>query len=402
MQDPGTFHPALVFTVSPTGLAVARSLGPRGVPVWGIDDQVREIGHSSRWFRSDPVLRYLPPGPELLEGLLRFGSAQPRPPVIFVAGDPYIDFVADNHEALRDSFILPQSLCPEVAGRMLDKRSFYEACQALGAALPATYFPEDESDAQAAAAELRYPAIVKPTHGHTVRSRLGGEKLVEVHDAASLVEWWLRLRDWGSDSVLQEVIPGAEENIFVAAVYMDGNLECRSLFTARKNRQYPPWFGSGSYMEASWSQEIADLSVELLEQLEYRGVAGTEFKWDPRDQAWKLIEINPRPTLWFALPPAAGVDVIWDAYSDLVGRPNPVHVNRQDDRVRWQLLVRDLVSARYFKRRGDLSWGELLRTAVDPRRKTYAILSLRDPGTLLAYPRNTLWKYRKARGAGAG
>jgi predicted ATP-grasp superfamily ATP-dependent carboligase len=154
-------------------------------------------------------------------------------------------------------------------------------------------------------------------------------------------------------------------------------------------------------MEASWSQEIADLSVDLLRRLEYRGVAGTEFKWDARDETWKLIEINPRPTLWFALPPAAGVDVIWDAYCDLVGRPNEIHVNRQDDRIRWQLLVRDLVSGWYFLRRGDLSLREFLRTVIDPRRKTYAILSWRDPGTLLAYPRNTLWKYLRTRADGS-
>jgi len=33
------------------------------------------------------------------------------------------------------------------------------------------------------------------------------------------------------------------------------------------------------------------------------------------------------------------------------------------------------------------------RTVVDPRRKDYAVLSLRDPGTLLGYPVNTLWRY---------
>jgi predicted ATP-grasp superfamily ATP-dependent carboligase len=186
---------------------------------------------------------------------------------------------------------------------------------------------------------------------------------------------------------------GPEANIFVAAVYMDAALECRSLLTARKNRQYPPNFGSGSYMEACWSQEIADLSVDLLRKLGYRGVCGTEFKWDPRDRVWKLIEVNPRPTLWFALCRAAGVDVIWDAYCDLIGQPNPVHVHCQDDRIRWQLLVRDLLSSWHFLRTGELSVRELLRTTLDPRRKEEAMLSWRDPGTLLSLPLNTLWKY---------
>jgi predicted ATP-grasp superfamily ATP-dependent carboligase len=389
----GAANPAVVLTLSPTGLAVARSLAQRGVKVYGVDSNRREIGHYSRFVHRDARIAHLAAGPELLEALLAFGAEQERPPVLFVAGDPYIEFVAAHHAKLRDRFVLMDSMRPDVAALFVNKRTFYEACLAHGVAMPRTFFPQTEGEAREAAANLRYPAIVKPSLGHLFRERLRGEKLVEVHDPESLLSWWRRFRDWGGDSVLQEVIVGPEANIFVAAVYMDAALECRSLLTARKSRQYPPNFGSGSYMEACWSPEIADLSVDLLRKLGYRGVCGTEFKFDPRDGAWKLIEVNPRPTLWFALCAAAGVDVVWDAYCDLVGRPNPVHVGAQDDRVRWQLIVRDAVSSWHFLRRGELSVRELFRTTIDPRRKVEGMLSWRDPGTLLALPLNTAWKY---------
>ena len=388
-----TDHAAVVLTLSPTGLAVARSLAPRGVRVFGVDAHRREIGHYSRWVTHDPRIAYRDAGPQLLEGLLAFGIEQARPPVLFVAGDPYIDFVAEHHAALRGRFVLMESMRPDVASVFVNKRSFYERCLAAGVPMPATFFPESEADTQRAARELRYPAIVKPALGHRFRQHLRGDKLVQVHDATSLLEWWRRFRDWGADSVLQEVIVGPEANLFVAAVYTDSRLEVRSLFTARKSRQYPPMFGSGSFMEACWSPEIARLSIELVQKLGYRGVCGTEYKWDLRDQAWKLIEVNPRPTLWFALTRAAGLDVVWDAYCDLTGQPNAVHIGSQDDRMRWQLLVRDVVSGWYFLRRGELSVGGFLRTVVDPRRKEEAMLSWRDPGTLLALPVNTLWKY---------
>ncbi len=393
---PASVQPAVVLTVSPTGLAVARSLAPRGVPVYGVDDQRHEIGHYSRWLRRDRRIAYGSPGPGLLEALLHFGAEQARPPVLFLAGDPYMDFVAHHHEALRERFVLAESMRPEVNSVLLNKRDFYERCQGLGVALPATFFPADGGDARSVARELRYPAIVKPIHSHVVRTRIGGRKLVEVADADEALAWWERFRSWGTDSVLQEIVPGPEVNIMVAGLYTDAKLTVRSLFTARKNRQYPPMYGSGSYMEACWSEEIAALSTDLIRKLGYCGIAGTEYKWDERDRAWKLIEVNPRPTLWFALTRAAGVDVVWDAYCDLTGHPNPVHVNCQDDGVRWQLLARDLASGWYFRRRGDLSWGEFWRTVVDPRRKEYAVLSWRDPGaSLIGYVANTLWQVRK-------
>lgn len=391
-------HPAVVLTLSPTGLAVARSLAPRGVRVYGVDDARLEIGHFSRWITRDRRIAFLPPGPALLEGLMQLGAEQAAKPVLFTAGDPYIDFVAANHERLRERFVLQPSMRPEESSVILDKRRFYERCRELGIALAATYFPETEDEAREAARALRYPAIVKPSQGHRVREKLAGEKLVEVADADALVTWWKRLRGWGAESVLQEVIVGPEANLAVAAVYTDAEGTCRSLFTARKTRQYPPMYGSGSYMEAAWLPDVAELSIDILRRLGYRGMCGTEFKWDERERVWKLIEINPRPTLWYALSRKAGVDVVWDAYCDLTGQPNPVHVGAQDDTARWQLLVRDVVSAIHFLRRGELSLGEFWRTVVDPRRKEYAVLSRHDLAMLWAYPLNTAWKWWRHRG----
>jgi predicted ATP-grasp superfamily ATP-dependent carboligase len=398
MTAPSTAHPAVVLTLSPTGLAVARSLAPRGVRVFGVDSARLEIGHFSRWIERDRRIAFLPSGPALLDGLLALAAELPAKPVLFVAGDPYLEFVAEHHERLRERFVLPLSMRPEESTVILDKRRFYERCTTLGIALAATFFPETEADAREAARALHYPAIVKPSQGHLVREKLAGEKLVEVADADALLEWWLRFRDWGAETVLQEVIVGPEANLAVAAVYTDARGECRSLFTARKTRQYPPMYGSGSYMEAEWLPDVAELSIDVLRKLGYRGICGTEFKWDPRDRLWKLIEINPRPTLWYALSRKAGIDVVWDAYCDLTGQPNPVHVGGQDDTARWQLLVRDVVSGLHFLRRGELSFRDFLWTVVDPRRKEYAVLSRRDLAMLWAYPINTAWKWWRHRG----
>ena len=386
-------HSAVLLTLSPTGLAVARSLGAHGVRVYGVDSTRTEVGHFSRWVTRDPRIARLPPTTELLEGLLVLAAEQPHRPVLYVAGDTYLDFVCAHHQALRERFILPESLRPESAALLMNKRTFYERCQAIGVEMPATFFPDSEADARRAAHELRYPAIVKPTHGHLFRRQLGGEKLVEVGSADELLAWWQRFLDWGGDTVLQEALPGPESNIFVAAVYADRNGEVRSLFTARKTRQYPPVYGSGSYMEACWAPEIAELSTRLVRGLGYRGICGTEYKWDTRDEAWKLIELNPRPTLWFALPPAAGVDVVWDAHCDLVGAPNPPHIGRQDDRARWQLPVRDFLAGLHFWRRGELSPLGFLRTVIDPRHKRYGDLALDDPGTALGVCVDVVAKY---------
>jgi predicted ATP-grasp superfamily ATP-dependent carboligase len=385
-------HPAFVLTLSATGLAVARSLAPRGVRVFGVDPTRTEIGHFSRHVRRDPRVARGAPGAELLGPLLQVAGEQPERPVLYPAGDAFLEFACANHERLRERFLLADSIRPEGAAALADKQSFYARCRALGVALPLTFFPLDREQAREASAQLRYPAIVKPARPHLFRRRLHGAKLVEVQSAERLLEWWERLREWGGESVLQEVIPGPETHIFVAGLYLDSRGSCRSLFTARKSRQYPPRFGSGSYMEACWAEEIAELSLALASGLGYRGICGTEYKWDPRDETWKLIELNPRPTLWFALPPAAGVDIVWDAHCDLCGAPNPPRIGTQSA-ARWQLPLRDLLAGLHFWRRGELSGLEFLRTVVDPRGKRFGDLSLRDPATLLGVGVDAVAKY---------
>ncbi|TAL17287.1 ATP-grasp domain-containing protein [bacterium] len=381
---------AVVFGLSPTGLSAARSLDRNGVAVYGVDVLRYEIGHFSKSVKHDKRISYLPAGPELLAGLISFAKECPEKPVIFNANDYYIDFIAANRAELEPYFILTDSMRPESNSVFLNKRTFYEVCEKIGVAMPRTFFPESDEEALAAAGKIRYPAIVKPSMGFKLRKLLRGKKLVEVADAEELMNWWRVFKEWNADVVLQECIGGSEQNIAVAGLYMDKNRVCRSLFTAKKYRQYPPMYGSASYIESKWMEEVAALSEDLISKLGYHGVCGTEFKWDEADRCWKLIEINCRPTLWFAITRASGVDVVWDAYCDLRGRPNPVHRGGQTDGVRWQLFIRDMVSSVHFLRSRELSFGEFWRTAIDQRNKEWAICAWDDWGANFGYVVNTL------------
>ena len=94
-------HSAVLLTLSATGLAVARSLGAHGVRVYGVDRTGTEIGHFSRWVTRDQRIARLPPTTELLEGLLALAAEQRERPVLYVAGDPYLDFVCGRRRSFR-------------------------------------------------------------------------------------------------------------------------------------------------------------------------------------------------------------------------------------------------------------------------------------------------------------
>lgn len=382
---------AVILCLTATGLSVVRSLARHGVTVHGVDANPMQIGLYSKDLASRAVISCVEQKERLLAYLLDLSAAAQRRPVLVAAGDEEIEFVCNHEDMLRKAFILPDSCTPEFGGLLLNKIHFYRTCLSLGAEIPRTVFPQSLNDVQVMAETLRYPAIVKPGFGHAWRERFKGRKVLEFDSPETLILAFDKYRLDPQEMVLQEVIPGKEENIAVFGGYFNRDAKPLSVFTGQKTRQYPPLFGSGSLLESRWYPDIAEKSIDLLRKMRFHGICGTEYKWDPRDGTWKLMEINFRPTLWYAITRAAGVDVVHDAYLDMTGRPVTPKIGTQKNGVLWQYLVRDAASVLWYLRRGEIN-GKELRQFFQPR-KEYAVLSMNDWRVNMMYPLYAVSEY---------
>ena len=118
----------------------------------------------------------------------------------------------------------------------------------------------------------------------------------------------------GGRWLVQEIIPGPESAITVFGGYIAKDGGVRQAFTGRKLRQYPPGFGSASLARSEKLEETRRLSEGFLSAAGFRGIASAEFKYDERDGKLKIIEVNPRPALWFALSHHAGKRIALAAF----------------------------------------------------------------------------------------
>ena len=85
-------------------------------------------------------------------------------------------------------------------------------------------------------------------------------------------------------------------------------------------------------------QEVVDQGLKLLRALSFHGLSQVEFKRDPRDGAYKLMEVNPRLFQWHGLAAACGVDLPLIAYRDLTGEAvEPDSANGR--RRRWAITL---------------------------------------------------------------
>ncbi len=138
--------------------------------------------------------------------------------------------------------------------------------------------------------------------------------------------------------MVQELVPGGDEELYSLGSYLREDGEPLGLFSGRKLEQVPPLVGTCRVGEAVWVQEVVDAGLRFLRALGYHGISQVEFKRDPRDGRFKLMEINPRLWQWHGLAAACGVDIPLIAYRDLTGESvAPASMNGSGKR--WAIIA---------------------------------------------------------------
>jgi predicted ATP-grasp superfamily ATP-dependent carboligase len=186
--------------------------------------------------------------------------------------------------------------------------------------------------------------------------------------------------------LLQEIVPGGDHELYSLGSYVDSRSRPLAVFTGRKLRQKPRSFGEARLAESIWVPEVAEAGLRLLGELRFHGVSQVEFKRDPRDGSFRLMEINARHWLWHSLSGVCGVELAYTAYSDCLGasvaempkhRDYEAEASRQREGPRWVDGLRDATSSLKEMSRGQLSGREWLRSLRGIRSE--AVFSLSDP-----------------------
>jgi len=355
------------------GLGIVRSLGRRGVPVCVIDDE-HSIARVSRY--TDCWARVADLGDEerLVEDLLRIGRERDLAGwVLFPTRDETVAAIARNRERLASFFRVPTAGWETIRWAW-DKRSTYELAESLGVPAPRTWQPSSIAELDEIDGEPPFaikPAIKEHFFYETKAKAWRADSLTELRE---LVAKALDIVGPG-EVLVQELIPGdGQQQYAYGALYEDG--EPVATMVARRLRQHPPEFGRAStYVETIEAPEVEELSRRLLGEIRFSGLVELEFKRDPRNGAFKLLDFNARTWGYHTIAAAAGVDFPYLLFRRQLGQP----VERQHARsgVRWIRILTDLPTAIGEIVRGRLRTRPYLNSLR--RAHTEAVFSREDP-----------------------
>jgi D-aspartate ligase len=385
---------ALVLGLDATGLAVGRILAVRGVAVYGVEFREDTIANYSRYIKRPNFGSKVDLSGAFLEQLVGFAKSYDKKPVLIPADDVFIEFVSDHFEILEKSFSIQVSQSPAVCPYFLNKKKFYLLCEEYGVACPVTLFLGGGEKVEDIVDTLKFPLILKPNLIHKWKEYLGGRKVVVINTPAELRNIFMRHSSIIADSMLQEIIPGGEDNLYLFKGYSGRDGKVKATFTGRKIRQYPPNFGTGSLAESVCNKTVEMISVKFLEAMKFQGLCGSEFKYDERDGLYKMIEINIRPQTWEDLTRIADRDILWTAYCDLAGLEVPEPVSQKEG-VKWVYLTRDVFSAFWHMRHENMKVGDWVRSYKGI--KTDALIDFKDMRLLARLPGYTFSQINKYR-----
>jgi D-aspartate ligase len=281
------------------GLAAIRSLGRSGVRVLAVDHRPSALG-----FRSKYAERFLAPDPFTDETRFAAFVRALGDVVAFPTHDDSLNALARHADDLEIRTPFPPW---NVLERVQSKRVQLETAQEAGIDIPA----QEPST---------FPVIVKPDRSVEFKRRFRRQAFrcdtpAELEEAVAMTE------EFGA--IVQEFVPGGDDALYTVGSYLTRDGRALGVFCGRKLRQTPPGIGTCRVGEAVWVPEAVDAALRLLREFGYHGLSQVEFKRDPRDGHFRLMEINPRLWQWHGLAAACGVDLPRLAYEDLTGATPP-------------------------------------------------------------------------------
>ena len=322
--------PVFVEALDVSAYGIARSVGRHGIPVYGLNDRLRDPLRFSRYCRGCFVYPDDPTQPRAYAGdsvaneevlcklLLEWSARFQQKPVLFATSDWFARFLSNQQKRLQEKFLF-HWVPPELFTTIVDKGRMVSFCERAGVRVPRTHITRAEDDMAQITRDFAYPALIKPIHRYTAGFPAETAKVLIAQTPQEAQAFFEKYPQLKGATLMQELIEGGDDQVFQCTALVNNAGEIAAYSTTRKLRQYPAGYGSMCYGQTERNDVMAAEAFKLLRALGYRGLGSLEFKYRQRDGGYYFIEMNTRLPWYNGLFADAGVNLALLAYADLTG-----------------------------------------------------------------------------------
>lgn len=340
------------------GLSNVRSLGEAGIPVYVVDKTdciARYSKFCNKFFKCADFIE-----DSFADFLLELAQKEDiRGWLLMPSNDHAVHTISRNLIRLEVVFkvITPDQ---SVFIRIYNKQKLLEAAKIGGVTYPISWFPvslDEEIPNQ-----IKFPVMVKGKFGLNFY-KTTGKKAFLINDVVGLRDQLFSLSQMLSVNKLfvQEVVPFTGKNKTLSFCAFCDKGKIKSYWMGLKLREHPIEFGTATFSESVHVSEVIGPAGSLIRELNYTGPCEIEFLMDPRDNNYKLIEINARTWLWVGLARSCGIDFAGMAYN-YVNNWEYNYPSKYDLNVKWANHLTDFLYSAIAMARGKLTLSDFIKS----------------------------------------
>jgi D-aspartate ligase len=372
-DDAKTKPGAVVIGGDYQGLGIVRSLGRHGIPVCVIDDE-NSIARFSRHTTYSVAVPSLREEKQAVDAIVTIGRRLGlKGWVLYPTRDETVAALSHNRPLLAETFRVPTPAWETVKWAW-DKRNTYRLADELGIPTPHTWYVNCVEDLEQITSSP--PFAIKPSvKEHFVYATKA--KAWRANDRRELLALFLRAKELvgPGEVMVQDLIPGDGRQQFAYCAFFKKGRAIGSMVVQRR-RQHPPEFGRAStFVETIELPILEELSERFLRAIDYYGLVELEYKLDPRDGKYRLLDFNGRTWGYHSLGSGAGVDFPYLLFADQTGES--VDVCRGQAGISWIRLLTDVPTGVREILGGRQSWRPFVRSLKDFH--VEAVFSSEDP-----------------------
>jgi len=275
---------------------------------------------------------------EFIEFMIELGSHLRCPGMIMPTDDFLLEILISFDKQLSQYFIRTYPT-PVILDFILDKYNQYLSAKSCGVPVPFTIAPCNERDLTEWPSHL-FPCAIKGRRGKHFYKKTG----VQAKVANNFEELIYEFKNAGNiGTIVQEFIPGEDESLYGFSSFVTDSSHIIGEFISQKTQQIPRGIGVMRRGISNSNIPIKEQSRCWLNSLNYTGFSYIEYKYDYRDNQYKLIELNARSWLNQFLATLSQVNFPLIMYSSGNSKPIPKLIG-QKDKIEWVCWVEEIIS----------------------------------------------------------
>lgn len=351
-----TLPGAIIIEGHVQGLSNTRSLGEAGIPVYVVDKKdciARYSKYCIKFFRcpefkSDSFADFL---------IILSEKENIKNWLLLPSNDHAVYTLSKHIVRLRDYYkmVIPSL---DIVKNIYDKSLLLKIAERSNIPYPSTFRFNNLEEVKNC--ELPYPILTKGRTGLDFYKMLGkkaflSRSLAELLQQLEKISGRIELKD----TIAQEVIPFNESNKTISFTAFCCGGHIKTYWMGEKLREHPIRFGTATFCKSIFVDDLIKPSLVLIKELNYSGLCEIEYLKDPRDNIYKLIEINARTWLWVGLARASGIDFARIAYNYV----NEIEINYPSNyklNLKWSNFLTDCVYSFAAILTGKLTFKEFL------------------------------------------